>query len=224
MHTIYSSFEIYFLCLFVSFPSFFLTILISSLFAYLDFVCFTRSSSVNAVPTTSVRAQKLAKFESNRYEIESESENEMKKINTDKVKNRNEDINNTDNKMNYFENENENEKENRITFKDGSRRIMDYDNYDVQNIPLGIESAGTNFASVGVNYTITFLIQKYGKEIVYYKMHLTVFYKFYYSILHYIVLYHIILYNFILYYIIFYYIISYYIIIYPIILYYILII
>ena len=117
----------------------------------------------------------------------------MKKISTDKVKNRYEDINNTDNKMNYFENENE--KENRITFKDGSRRIMDYDNYDVQNIPLGIESAGTNFASVGVNYTITFLIQKYGKEIVYYKMHLTVLYKFYYFILHCIIFYYVILYH-----------------------------
>ena len=34
--------------------------------------------------------------------------------------------------------------------------------FDVKNIPLRFDTMATNYASVGINYTVTFLIEKYG--------------------------------------------------------------
>ena len=36
--------------------------------------------------------------------------------------------------------------------------------YNVKNIPLRFDTMATNYASVGINYTVTFLIQKYGES------------------------------------------------------------
>ena len=36
--------------------------------------------------------------------------------------------------------------------------------YNVKNIPLRFDTMATNYASVGINYTVTFLIEKYGES------------------------------------------------------------
>ena len=46
---------------------------------------------------------------------------------------------------------------------DGDGDVAVWDRYqDLQSVDVELEDTGTNFASVGLNYTITFLIQSYG--------------------------------------------------------------
>lgn len=45
----------------------------------------------------------------------------------------------------------------------GDGDVAVWDRYqDLQSVDVELEDTGTNFASVGLNYTITFLIQSYG--------------------------------------------------------------
>lgn len=46
---------------------------------------------------------------------------------------------------------------------DGDGDVAVWDRYqDLQSVDVELEDTGTNFASVGLNYTITFIIQSYG--------------------------------------------------------------